>query len=405
MTGETGARHRHDAFAKQVFEALLADQGQFESQMMVAADPQHADVYFSPSGPLRGLALGVVGRLVGRRCLVEIYRQTPGADDILDEQEKALTLSRALSQRGKKPERIPTWVISPGRPESALANLGFGPDTDIMARGFYQMAPGHRVGLVVVSELPENEETLSLRLFGRGAVQQRALDELFERRQQDERLGQLWALVRRWRIRMDNTQQDDWTEADREFFANIDEIVRREMEEQRKLDEAHRQLDEAHRRLTEEHQHLAEEHQHLAEEHQHLDEAHQNLNEAHQHLTEEQRLLQEKHSRLAEEKHRLADETRRLAGEANLLKEHLAQAQVEVERASHEVALARDEGLGLSLEIILQTRLQRPLSEADRTRLAQLHQEMGAKTLIERALKLDAAEIGVWLATTYSEDV
>ena len=83
------------------------------------------------------------------------------------------------------------------------------------------MASGLCLGLLVVSELPVNDDTMVLRLFGRGHHQQRALKELFDRKEGDRTLEALWALVMRWRIAVENKQQDSRTDLDDEFIDNI----------------------------------------------------------------------------------------------------------------------------------------------------------------------------------------
>jgi hypothetical protein len=67
--------------------------------------------------------------------------------------------------------------VSSGRPQTAQREFGFA-RADGWPEGVYEAAPGFRMKLVVLTELPRRPETLLVRLMGRGAVLRDALREL-----------------------------------------------------------------------------------------------------------------------------------------------------------------------------------------------------------------------------------
>jgi hypothetical protein len=86
------------------------------------------------------------------------------------------SVRKLLTARRKTPP-MRSWLLSAGRPDTAMAELGFLPDAS-GASGVYRLLPGWATGLVVLSELPEGPDTLLFRLLGRGPTFRAALREL-----------------------------------------------------------------------------------------------------------------------------------------------------------------------------------------------------------------------------------
>lgn len=88
--------------------------------------------------------------------------------------ERMLQARRRLDA-GPPPPRL--WLMSAGRPRSVLHAYEARAMTGWPA-GFWQTRDGECVHFVVIRDLPEEPETLLVRLLGRGATLQRAMDEL-----------------------------------------------------------------------------------------------------------------------------------------------------------------------------------------------------------------------------------
>jgi hypothetical protein len=68
-------------------------------------------------------------------------------------------------------------MLTPTASAALLSEFGFD-GVNVARPGLYQMPKRNRVGMVVIHQLPEVEETLWLRMLGRGRVQERAISQL-----------------------------------------------------------------------------------------------------------------------------------------------------------------------------------------------------------------------------------
>ena len=138
----------------------------------------------------------------------------------------AKQMSVVASLEGTVPLPV-QWVVSSGRPVSALVGLrfnrrparGWGP-------GVYDGPPLAFTRLVVLAELPETRDTLLMRLMGAGRVLERALEELRELPMDaPERALTLPLLVRlRIEIPADAAQR---TKEDEEFIMATEDALER----------------------------------------------------------------------------------------------------------------------------------------------------------------------------------
>jgi hypothetical protein len=118
----------HDQFAKEYLKALLSPLGQVETGYDVVSERREFDVWFVPTqaNPSHLQRLGWLAPTASAALLSEF-----GFDG-----------------------------VNPSRP------------------GLYQMPRRNRTGMVVIHQLPEVEETLWLRMLGRGRVQEKAIAQL-----------------------------------------------------------------------------------------------------------------------------------------------------------------------------------------------------------------------------------
>ncbi|MCU0569867.1 MAG: hypothetical protein MUF49_25250 [Oculatellaceae cyanobacterium Prado106] len=177
----------HDRFAKQVLEGFLEPFGQVVLNRPIVGEPRAADVWFVPHPQPEGIeALGVLGRMAHKPCLIEPFRNPIQRRDILSCVGKLADLHAELTRKAKR-NKIPLktlklprlWILTPTASKGLLQE--FPPkakDITTWGTGFYFSPPTFDTGIVVINQLPRVPETLWLRLMGRGQVQSDAIAEL-----------------------------------------------------------------------------------------------------------------------------------------------------------------------------------------------------------------------------------
>jgi len=173
-------RTAYDAFGKGLLVSLLEAFGETRTEEEVANEPQRIDVWFSPAEKQAELQyLGLLGRMLARRCMIEPFHDPPSTDEIRECIHKQVAWERSLSRRGQQ-KSVPApllWIVSAGNPKKAVAQLGFEQAAG-WPMGVQTLERGWRAYLVVVSCLPRTRETLILRLLGAGQVLREAIREL-----------------------------------------------------------------------------------------------------------------------------------------------------------------------------------------------------------------------------------
>ena len=172
--------NRFDHFAKDLLEAVLEHAGSVTVEREVPPTAaQKIDVWFVPDAARADgrKPLGLLGRMVESPSLIEPFHHTPIVDDVRECVRKALNWNHQLARKPEPLEEPVLWVLSAGRPESALRQFAMKP-LDAFPRGVYVGPPALRMRLVVLSELPPERDTLLVRLMGAGAVWDQAMTEL-----------------------------------------------------------------------------------------------------------------------------------------------------------------------------------------------------------------------------------
>lgn len=184
-------RLRFDQLGKQIGRQALGPSGPTVAHDEILPDAQHADLRHDPD-PARAAErerLGLLGRLASVPCLIEIYSHAPEEHEVLAclgkliafRQKRARVRRQARGASGHERAAIVVepslWIISAGRPASALAALGAHTAPDWPA-GVYFGPDLLRVAIVVASELPRDRSTLLVRLMAAGPLLSRAIEEL-----------------------------------------------------------------------------------------------------------------------------------------------------------------------------------------------------------------------------------
>jgi hypothetical protein len=245
-------RTRFDQLAKGILDRALSAAGEVRTQEEIAGEVQAADVWFRPTpGATAARArLGLLGRMAETSCLIEPFHDTPGVEAMLDCVSKQLTMRRRLAREARKDERdaeVPRlWLISAGRPSSALSGLRCEP-LDGWPPGIWHGPPLLSTYVVVLRDLPTTRETLLLRLMGASQVSRGAVKELRALPADAWEPRELLPLLLAYRVKIDQdpdtSSEDDMGYAD-ELQGIYDDWERRvrQQSEERGIEKGMREL-------------------------------------------------------------------------------------------------------------------------------------------------------------------
>ena len=209
-------REKHDQFAKDLFRAVLEPIGDVTAGKEVMSEPLKIDVTFQASSPLneRDLdAFGLPGRLISTTAYFEPYRHSLELDHIWNGTAKLSASWLAARRKVESTAEVhegALWIVTPSAPKDLLSGSGLHPLwmndgrtwwTDrTWPTGLYQVGKYLPLGVVVVDELPEERQTLTLRLLGRGRTLKRALSELKNLAPGDPLRTPVLHLLEKWHI-------------------------------------------------------------------------------------------------------------------------------------------------------------------------------------------------------------
>jgi hypothetical protein len=173
----------HDQFAKEYLKVLLSPLGQVETGYDVVSERREFDVWFVPTqaNPSHLQRLGWLANLVTVPTALEPFRNAIDDSAVCSCIAKLHNTRNRLERQAKRtlsPQELPQlWMLTPTASAALLSEFGFD-GVNPSRPGLYQMPRRNRTGMVVIHQLPEVEETLWLRMLGRGRVQEKAIAQL-----------------------------------------------------------------------------------------------------------------------------------------------------------------------------------------------------------------------------------
>ncbi len=168
--------NRFDQLIKRLVRKGLSPAGRVETEAEVTPDALRIDVWFVPyAGRAHKVLapLGLLGRMGRTSCTLEPYHRTPSGEQAADCIAKHRFFCRELARRTPRPPAPMQWILSSGRPSTAL--VGFCFRRSRQGPGIYDGPALARTRIVVVSELPRTRDTLLVRLMGAGRTLKRAI--------------------------------------------------------------------------------------------------------------------------------------------------------------------------------------------------------------------------------------
>ena len=179
-------RFIHDQFAKDYLEELLKPFGEVQAASQVAGEIREIDVLFTPfpNQTTNVELLGLLGKLATTPAIFEPFRNPASTEEICDCLLKSLEVRGALRRAAKREQTNKTkieipklWILTPTASRNIISGFSDTTKPDSLP-GIYYLAKSLHAAIVVIHQLPQTQETLWLRLLGRGTVQKRAIDEL-----------------------------------------------------------------------------------------------------------------------------------------------------------------------------------------------------------------------------------
>jgi hypothetical protein len=230
-------RFIHDQFAKDYLEELLKPYGEVQAPSRVAGEVREIDVLFSPSieQTTNLETLGLLGRFAEFPAILEPYRNAASKEEICDCVLKLLEVRGALQREANRnntsvqDSTVPKlWILTPTASATLLSGFG-ATQGDNWLPGVHFMTEYLRTAIVAIHQLPRTQETLWLRILGRGKVQAQAIDELEAlpsnhpfRRATLELLYNL-----RQNLRVNQSPEDD----DRELIMRLEPLYQQDREQ------------------------------------------------------------------------------------------------------------------------------------------------------------------------------
>ena len=231
-------RFPHDQFAKQYLEELLTPLGKVQAPRAVAGEVRQIDVFFAPEPQSTAdpQVLGLLGRFASSTCLLEPLRNAPTPTEVRNCLLKLFELQGELQRKAKRDEEriqeadLPRlWILSPTASATLLDGFRARLDEENWGRGVYFLGEFLRTAIVAIHQLPRTEETLWLRILGKGTTQQQAIEELLALpREQPLRSNALDLLTN---IRVNLEASENLDEEGRELFMNLSPLYLQRLEE------------------------------------------------------------------------------------------------------------------------------------------------------------------------------
>ncbi|RUS96545.1 hypothetical protein DSM106972_087320 [Dulcicalothrix desertica PCC 7102] len=179
----------YDEFSKNYLRELLSSIGKVDSSGKLATEIKEIDVYYTlnqeePVDEQKKQTLGLLGRFATTPAIFEPYRNAVTADGVRVCANKLFDVFADIKRttQNKTVKAIEAelpllWVLSPTASPSLLKGFSATLKEGWM-EGVYFCGEHWKTVIVAIHKLPPTQETLWLRVLGRGKFQQQAIAEL-----------------------------------------------------------------------------------------------------------------------------------------------------------------------------------------------------------------------------------
>lgn len=201
-----------DQLAKQYLEEFLAPLGTVQRTFEVPGESKFVDVWFTPTLPPPAISpdLGLLSRIATTPCLLEPFRNAPKRHEVRSCLLKLLWLQEDVRRKLDPTEAdLPhLWILAADISQPVLRDCVAHSLAD-WGPGVYFMAAILKAAIVVIDELPLTEETLWVRILGKGATQRQAIAEVLALPNADPRRDAALRLLTSWRVIVERAGEVD----------------------------------------------------------------------------------------------------------------------------------------------------------------------------------------------------
>ena len=231
-------RQSHDQFAKEYLEELLTPLGTIKKSEKVKSEIQEIDVWFEPFSDQNqeNLPLGLLGKMAKTQCLIEPFRNLPSEIEIRSCLLKLYAVHGDVVRKAKRENRniaeseLPIlWILTPTFSSRMIAGLGANEIVEDWIEGVYFLPNILKTAIVVIHQLPENEDTLWLRVLGKGGTQKRAVEELTELPENNPFRENLLEILADWRKNLE--LRDNLSREEEEVIMNLSPAYLQQIED------------------------------------------------------------------------------------------------------------------------------------------------------------------------------
>ncbi|WP_242038838.1 hypothetical protein [Anabaena lutea] len=170
------------------------------------------------------------------QCLFEPFRNPPSEIEIRSCLLKLYAVHGDVVRKAKRENRnlaeseLPIlWILTPTFSDRMVTGLGAVEITQDWVQGVYFLPHILKTAIVVIHQLPENEDTLWLRVLGKGGTQKRAVEELTELPENNPFRENLLEILADWRKNLE--LRDNLTREEEEVIMNLSPAYLQQREE------------------------------------------------------------------------------------------------------------------------------------------------------------------------------
>jgi hypothetical protein len=212
-------RNKFDQFSKEFLEELLSPLGTVEKSLEVLGTSRLVDLYFAPEqfSEIDSRTLGLLGQIASTPCLLEPFHNAPTVTEVKDCLLKLLSVHANVQRRTQRDETdiaeldLPRlWILASSVSGNLIERFAATPNASWLP-GIYWMGEALCTAIVAINQLPQTEETLWLRLLGKGSTQEQAIAEVLATPKGDPRRGRILQMLAGWKITLeiDNPADDE----------------------------------------------------------------------------------------------------------------------------------------------------------------------------------------------------
>jgi hypothetical protein len=195
-----------DQLAKEFLQELLTPLGTVERSFEVPGEPRFIDVWFQPNPSAeRTEPLTLLQRIATTPCSFEPFRNPPTRQEI---RRCLLKLLWVHEEELKQDDAIADahlpmlWVLASSVSKPILEE-GKAEVSEDWLPDIYFCGNLFKTVLVAIQELPTIEETLWMRILGRGTTQEQAIQEVLALPTTDPQRRRILQMLTSWKVRIE----------------------------------------------------------------------------------------------------------------------------------------------------------------------------------------------------------